>query len=223
MTITPVVAALACLSLLAGCATPYSEAPLATNFPTTKQSKLQAASHWNVIAGDIAQQMSAGLREKRPLYVNLSAVRTTFDRAFANQLISALVAEGFPVRTSPAGALSVEVDTQAVRFSANRPQYRYVGAPTALMTGVWALHSAEATVGAVLYAGVAAADAYAWFQSEFATGDTPQTEMIVTISVSDGNQYLARSTNIYYVADSDSRLYEPPQSVQTRNIGVTGQ
>lgn len=223
MSRTSVVAGFACLPLLVACATPYSEAPLATNFPTTRQAKLQAASHWNVIAGDVARQISAGLREKSPLYLNLSSARTTFDRAFSNQLISALVAEGFAVQKSPAGALSVEVDTQAVRFSANRPQYKYAGVPTALTAGVWALHAAEATAGAVLFAGVAAADAYSWFRSEFATGDTPRTEIIVTISVGDSNRYLARSTNIYYVADDDSRLYEPPQAVQTRAIGVTGQ
>ncbi len=217
------IAAVAMLAvLLAGCATPYSEAPLATNFPTTKQRKLQAAAHWNVIAGDVAKQISAGLGEKRPLYVNQLSARTAFDRAFANQLISALVADGFAVRKDPVGALSVEVDTQSVRFTADRPMYRYAGAPTALMTGVWALHSAEATAGAVLYAGVAAADAYSWFRSEFATGDTPQTEIIVTVSVSDASQYLARVTNVYYVADADSRIYEPPTLPQTKNIEVVG-
>ncbi|MDP2829234.1 MAG: hypothetical protein Q8O37_11590, partial [Sulfuricellaceae bacterium] len=66
---------------------------------------------------------------------------------------------------------------------------------------------------------------YAWFQSEFATGDTPQTEIIVTTSVSDASQYLARSTSIYYVADADLRMYvyEPPFQAQTKNMGVTGQ
>jgi hypothetical protein len=210
---------------LAACATPYTEAPLATNFPTSKQPKLQAAAHWNVIAGDIAKQISAGLKDKRPLFVNQSAVKTGFDRAFTNDLISALVANGYTVLKSPAGALSVDVDTQVVRFSPNRPQYNHTGLATALTTGVWALHQAHATTGAVLVAGVASADAYSWFRSEFATGETPQTEIIVTASVSDANQFLARSTSIYYVADADSRMYvyEPPVQTPTKNMGVTGQ
>lgn len=220
-----VVAALVCLPLFAGCAAPYSEAPLATNFPTTKQPKLQAASHWNVIAGDVAKQISASIKEKRPLYVSRPSVKTDFDRAFANQLTSALLAEGYTVWKTPAGALSVEIDTQSVRFSANRPQYNYAGLATALTTGVWALHDAGATAGAVFFAGVASADAYSWFRSEFATGETPQTEIIVTTRVSDADQYLAHSTNIYYVADSDSRmyLYEQPFQARTKNMGVTGQ
>lgn len=227
MTRTRFVAALLCLPLLAACATPYTEAPLATKFPTSKQPKLQAAAHWNVIAGDIAKQISAGLKDKRPLFVNQSMVKTGFDRAFTNDLISALVADGYTVLKSPAGALSVDVDTQVVRFSPNRPQYNHIGVATALTTGVWALRDVKTTVGRVLGAGVAvaaSADAYTWFRSEFATGETPQTEIIVTASVSDANQYLARSTSIYYVADADSRMYvyEPPIQAQTKNVGVTG-
>jgi uncharacterized lipoprotein YajG len=224
MTLKQLVAALACLQFVAGCATPYSEAPLATNFPTNRQPKLQAAAHWNVIAGDVAKQISAGLKDKRPLFVDQSSVRTVFDRAFTNDLISALVAGGHTVLKSPTGALNVDVDTQTVRFSPNRPQYNYAGVATALTTGVWALHQAHATAGAVLVAGVASADAYSWFRAEFATGETPQTEIIVTTSVSDASQYLARSTSIYYVADTDSRMYvyEPPFQAQTKTMGVTG-
>lgn len=225
MTRTRFVATLLFLPLFAGCATPYSEAPLATNFLTSKQPKLQAAAHWNVIAGDVAKQISSGLKDKRPLFVDQSSVKTAFDRAFTNDLISALVAEGHIVMKTPAGALSVDVDTQTVRFSPNRPQYNYAGIATALTTGVWALHQAHATAGAVLVAGVASADAYSWFRAEFATGETPQTEIIVTASVSDASQYLARSTSVYYVADTDRQMYvyEPPFQAQTRKIGVTGQ
>ena len=224
MTAAKVISAIVGSLVLAGCAAPYTETPLATNFPTSKQPKLQAAAHWNVIANDVAQQISSNIKEKRPLFVNQSTVKTAFDRAFSNQLISALVAQGFPVLKSPVGALNVDIDTQAVRFSANRPQYKHTGVATAFTAGVWALHSARATPGAVLFAAVAGADAYSWFQSEFATGETPQTEIIITTSVGDAKQYLARSTSIYYVSDSDARIYEytPPIQIQTKNMTVTG-
>ncbi len=222
---TRVATGLAGLVMLGGCAAPYSEAPVATNFPSTKQPKLQAASHWNAIANDVAQQISAGIKEKQPLFVNQSTVKTAFDRAFSNQLISALVGQGFPVLKSPGGALNVEIDTQTVRFSANRPQYNHAGVATALTAGVWALHQARASAGAVLLTAVASADAYSWFRSEFATGETPQTEIIITTSVGDARQFLARNTSIYYVADTDSGMYEytPPIQIQTRNMTVTGQ
>jgi len=212
-------AALALTAIVAGCATPYSEAPLATNFPTSKQPKVQAAAHWNTIAGDVASQITSKLGERRPLYVAQPATKTAFDRAFANQLISALMSGGQSVLKSPAGALIVEVDTQVVSFSPNRPQYRHVGTASALTAGVWALHVGEATAGAVLATTVMATDAYAWFRSEFASGATPRTEIIVTTSVSDSHQYLSRSTSVYYVTDTDKLLYE---SLPTRTIRVTG-
>jgi hypothetical protein len=108
--------------------------------------------------------------------------------------------------------LSVDVDTQAVLFSANRPQYNYAGRPTTLTTDVWALHQAEAT---------ATADAYSWFHYEFVTGETPQTEIIVTTSISDASHYLVRSTSVYYVADSDQMLYQATP-LTTRTIPLTG-
>lgn len=231
MTGTRIVAALLCLPLFTACATPFSETPLATNLPTSKQQRLQAAALPNVIAGDVAKQISSGLKEKRPLFVNQSLVKTAFDRAFTNDLIFALVAEGYTVTKSPDGALIVDVDTQAVRFSPNRPQYNHAGLATAVTPGVWVLRNVRLdAVGEAPGAGAgvavaADADAYTWFRSEFATGETPQTEIIVTTSVSDARQYLARSTSIYYVADSDSRMYvyERPFQTQTKNIGVTGQ
>ncbi len=210
--------------VMAGCDMPHSEEPLATNFPTTKQPKLQAASHWNVIASDVAKRMAGRVEPKRALYVNQSSAKTPFDRAFSTQLISALVAEGFVVNKTAQGALSVDIDTQAVRFTANRPQYKHAGTATALTAGVWALRQGDATGAAALAAAIVTADAYTWFRSEFATGETPQTEIIVTTSISDSSKYIARDTNVYYVSDSDSLLYEytPPVQVITREIGVTG-
>lgn len=211
--------AIAFAAVLAGCATQFSEAPLATNFPTSKQPKLQAASHWNVIAGDVAKQLALTLKAKPgvpALYVNQSGNKTDFDRVFSNQLISALMTEGFTVLKSPAGAVSVEVATQAVQFSANRPQYNYAGAPTVLAGGVWALHQASAA--GIATAAVVGADAYMWFRSEFATGATPQTEIVITASVSDSTQYLARTTSVYYVADSDASLYRAPAPLKTLNV-----
>lgn len=55
MTAAKVISAIVGSLVLTGCAAPYTETPLATNFPTSKQPKLQAAAHWNVIANDVAK------------------------------------------------------------------------------------------------------------------------------------------------------------------------
>ena len=210
--------ALAIAAMIAGCATPYSEAPLATNFPTSKQPKLQAAAHWNAIAGDVAKQLADNMKDKPPLYVKHGQELTEFDYAFSNQLISALVAQGFVVQKNALGALAVDIETQTVRFAANRPQYKYAGAATALTAGVWALHNA--TPAGIATAGIVGADAYFWFHSEFSSGETPQNEIIITTSVSDRDKYLSRNTNVYYVADADQSLYQhqTPSPMKTINL-----
>lgn len=207
--------ALLAATALGGCRTPYSPAPLATNFPTAKQEKLQAAAHWTAIARHMEQQLLAelGKAPQRPLFVVSPASPTPFQQAMYNQLISSLVSDGYVVSRTPAGALQIELETQAISFTPNRKQAGTVGTATAIATGVWVL--AE-RIGDPLtklgrFAGAAGAgagiDAYQWYNSEYAPGPTPRTEIIITASVTDENRYVARASNTYYVADADRALY----------------
>jgi len=196
--------------LLAGCAIPYSPAPVATNFASTQQAKLQAAAHWGVIARHMATELRPTLQSapKRSLYV-MPLQASTFSRGVASHLVTALVNDGFVVLKTPEpGSLKIELDTQVVAFSASRPQYRYVGLPSALASGAWVLtgidHSAEWLGTAAIYT----YDAYRWFTAQFAPGATPKTEAIVTLSVADEARYYARTTSVYYTSDEDRALYD---------------
>jgi hypothetical protein len=201
--------ALAAGILLAGCASHYTPTPLPANFATTKQAKLQAAYHWGVISDNIAKGVALELRKSppRPVYIDEPKDASPFQRALATQLTTSLLSEGYVVSRTPAGSLKVELDVQAVTFSADRPQYRYHGEKSMLAGGVWVL--SEIHMGAALNAvtAVGAIDSHQWFNSQFAPGDTPKTEIIVTVSVSDQYRYLARNTSAYYVADTDRALY----------------
>lgn len=162
-------ATLALAAILAGC----SSAPTATYFPPSSQLKFQAAANWDVIANDVAKQLASSFKGKPalpPLHVSQTGKKTEFERAFNNQLITALVAEGFPVQKNPAGALIVDVDTQVI-----------------------------------------------WSSTA-----SPQTEIVVTSSVSDSNQYLARMTSVYYFNSSDSTLYRAPALAPVRTFNVIG-
>ncbi len=212
-----------------GCATPHAETPQATNFPSSKQQKLQAASHWNTIAKDVAAKLGTTVPKSAALYVSPQPKQTVFDRAFTNLLITALIDAGHPVLKSAQGALEVTVETQPVAFAPNRPRHQYVGGATALGAGVWVLYDivehASSGAGKAALLSLGAYDALTWFQSEFASGATPSTEIIVTTSVADANRYLARATSVYYVADSDSELYtpEPPKhESRTKTFQLTG-
>jgi hypothetical protein len=215
--------------ILAGCASHFTPTPLASNFPTTQQPKLQAAYHWGAIADNIEKRLLAELKKNppRPLYLNEPAQPTPFQRALSTQLATSLVNDGYTVSRSPAGSLKVDMDVQAVTFTANRPQYRYHGERAALASGVWVLSEIEVPPLAYVAAGAAALDSYSWFNAQFAPGATPKTEIIVTVSVSDQYRYVARNTAAYYVADTDRVLYGivdpvPEEPKLTRMFKVRG-
>lgn len=209
-----------------GCVTPYSPVPVATHFPTSEQQKLQAAAHWTAIAEHIEKQLVPALNNspRGALYVQ-PLQGTPFNRTVVGQLMTSLVNDGYVVAKTSHDALKVEVDTQVVAFSGDRPQYKYHGERSALVAGVWALTEVNHTALGLATAAVVADDAYAWFRSQFSSSDTPKTEIIVTVAVSDEQRYYARQTSVYYTVDSDRWLYETPplpaaQPVKT--FAITG-
>lgn len=218
----PLAMAVTAALILSGCATRYTPAPLAANFPASKQAKLQAAYHWGVVSKAIEQQLAAELKKRptRPVYIDMPKEPTPFQLALANQLTTSLVNDGLTVSRVPAGALRVELAVQALTFTAHRPQYRLnFGKRLPLADGVWMAR--ELTASPVEY------EPFDPIDSEFAGGVTPKTEIIVTISVSDQYRYVARSTSAYYVSDHDRALYgiidpEPENSKLTRVFQVRG-
>lgn len=207
---------------LAGCAIPYSPVPVATNFESTQQAKLQAAAHWGVIARHMATELNPTLKTapSRSLYVE-PLQSSIFTQGVRTHLVTALVNDGFVVVKQPVpGALKIELDTQVVAFSAKRPQYRYVGLPTALGTGAWVLTSIQHSPEWLITAGAYGYDAYRWFTAQFAPGDTPKTEMIVTLSVADESRYYARTTSVYYTNDDDIALYDAARQ-SSKTFAVT--
>ncbi len=155
------------------------------------------------------------------IYVRPPADPSAFAQAFRSSFITALVNSGVSVAKSPRGATEIDFEIQAVKFSPRRPDGRFYSA-TVIYGGLWGLAGVwdSASPGAAGALAVGAFDAYRWLTSELASGPTPQMEVIVTVSASDGNQYLGRATNVYYVADSDALLYAPPPVLY--NIPVRG-
>lgn len=215
------VAAIAAALLTAGCATHsnYSPVPLATNYPSARQMQVQAGAHWQAISAHIEQQLGPALRQSPnlPLYV-APLQASAFNQTVTSQLITALVNHGYVVGKQPAGALKVDIDTQVVGFSADRPQYRYAGQRSALVQGSWVINGVEAPPPAGI--SNTSEDAYAWFSSQFAPGATPKTEIVVTISVSDERRYYARTTSVYYITDSDRALYDVALPKQARDAAA---
>ena len=171
--------------LLAGCATGFSETPRPTNFSILQQKKIQAASHWEVIATNVATQIRNSVNKDDVLYIAPPTQNTEFSKAFREQLITALVSSGARVsKNGDTRALVVEVDTQLVKFSPDRFQnQRYVSA-TAIAGGLLAVNglslSSAANAGVAVLGLTALYDWNQWAEREFAFGQTPQHELIVT-------------------------------------------
>lgn len=207
--------------MLTGCALyPYTEAPIATNFHTTTQLKVQAGQHWQFIANDMADNLIASLLKGSTcvapsgncpaLYVSQTMPQSAFGRAFHSQLISRLVNKGMKVASEAPGAVTITVEAQTVKFSPDRLQYKGAGNLTMLTTGLWAAHDISvnhSAGGAVVLGGAVLGDVANWYDSEYPKGRTPQLELILTTSASRAGQFLARTTNVYYLADSDATLY----------------
>ncbi|GHU26467.1 hypothetical protein AGMMS50256_03750 [Betaproteobacteria bacterium] len=212
------------LVALAGCATPhYSDVPTPTRYEKSRQQKLTAADHWRLIADNFAQQISADLQQKnggQALYITPAGKKDgdfAFVEGFRELLTTALVNQGWVVRTSPQNAMQVDIRYSAYAFQPDRSTY-YYGEMTALAAGLWAV-GGIATAGSSTSAVAAGAkivsisafnEAYAWLlngQGQDARGPVPSTEILLTASVTYDDQIVARRSNIYYVADEDSALY----------------
>ncbi|MFZ6777537.1 hypothetical protein ACO0LD_11975 [Undibacterium sp. Ji83W] len=212
-------------ALLAGCATPYSETPLAGNFPTTTQNKLQAASHWLVIAKDVAEQIKLGTDKiGAPVYIMPPEKDSQFTQAFYNQIITSLVNQGVVVRKiNDSTTQVVNIETQLVRFSPDRHQNKRFTSVTAIGVGIAAVHGlgipvrTDAVLGGLALAG--AYDWTNWVNQEYAKGRTPMHELIVTTSLVKNSQYIARRTDAYYVADWDWTLYNKDTDFNFRVVG----
>lgn len=198
-------------ALLGGCAH-YAQAPQPTNFPTQEQPHVQAASHWQLIAGDSARQLMAAMPEKQPLHVLRKSGESPFEEAFTAQLVTELTRAGYPVMKNAErpGTLLVELSAQPVQFSANRQRPAAAGELTLLAGGLWVLRNLyeNASPGAAMMAGAVAIDAGRWFGAKISGGAlVPQTELIVTTSISSHERYYAQTSAAYYTTQSDWGLY----------------
>ena len=206
---------------LAACVTPYSEAPTAKNFPTSSQPKLQAAAHWQVITDDLANNIKSNMSKRvskdQAIYVSATG-NSPFNHAVVGEIISSLVADGYNIAKSPSNAMNMDIETQVLKFSGSRSQAKRAGLASAIATGVWALAEVGTNVTA---AGVATGLIYGveaknYINSDIAAGQTPKTEIIINVALSDAERFLAVTRGTYYVADTDSNLYQAATVTQVR-------
>ena len=210
---------------LAGCGS--APIPLSKNFELTTQHKVRSAGHWELLSRDVVAQTrvtleKAGYAAGTPLYVAPPPGPTAFDLAFRDFLITELVQGGATVNHHPGSALDVSYHTQVVRHNSARPHFipgQYTMIAAGLMAAYGLRHEHVDTQLLATLGLTAAAD----YASSINSGGPTNTELILTTTVSRGGQYVARTTDVYYLENADTPLFLRPAHYRAVNMKVVSQ
>lgn len=204
-----------------------SSAPKAITQPYSFQEKLEAAHHWEVIAQDLAKQLSLYL-EKNPLntigtgYV-ISGVsvpnnpyiyiqtndRSVFGKTFRQSLVTELAKRGYPIAYKPDAALTLRWSVKKIKYKAYREMNRVPGTFTALAAlgyGVHKLYAASSAFGAAIGTG-AAMDLLDQSNGFLRKEQAPNSEINLAVTISQKGIMLARQSEIYYINAEDLNQY----------------
>lgn len=217
--------AAATLAGLAGCS--HAPIPVAENFPYTSQLKVRSAGHWDAVAQHVVANTLARLGPAgdagQPIQVKLPAQPSTFDRAFRELLITRMVNQGKTVVEREDAPFKVTYEAQVIRHNSDRP-HLIPGVFTAVTAGVYFAHylGVHAHRDAAMAGGLGYAAIADLARSQYSGGPT-HTEVILTTTIMQGDRYVARNTDVYYVEDSDATLFQVVRGPATREYKVVSQ
>jgi hypothetical protein len=188
-----------------------SRIPEPIDYNHSVQQKMQAAQHWEVLADDVANKINHELIRK-DLFDTALYVKTTcgdentpcaiyetspFNEAFRDLLITGLVNFGIPTRQIPdEKSIIVNYKVQIVRHNAKRFRTIQPGLITSLTAAVLVLRNAPDEL--LTLAGAGLVD---YANQSLVKND--QYEVIITSSMIKQGEYLFRSSDIYYINDTD--------------------
>lgn len=212
--------------LLAGCAT--SPIPLAENFELTTQKKVRSAGHWELLSRDVVTQTRAfmensGLASEVAYYVAEPEAASVFEKAFREFLITDMVQAGQPVSMNPGVPVHVTYDVQVVRHNSDRPHF-VPGQFTMIATGLAAAYGVSTMHVDAQRLAVIGAAAGGDYLASINSGGPTNTEIILTTTLSSGGMYLARTTDVYYLENTDVGLFlKTPRVAPTRTFEVVAE
>ncbi|MDX9697949.1 MAG: hypothetical protein RBT55_00035 [Rhodocyclaceae bacterium] len=211
---------------LVGCS--HSPIPVAENFELTTQKKVRSAGHWELLSRDVIAQTTSfleqsGIAPGSSMHVVLPDNPSPFDKAFRQFLITELVQSGNSVHMSQDAPVKVSYETLVIRHNSDRPHF-IPGIYTMLTSGLYAAYGLRNEhIDLKLAAGMALAGLADYANSQY-TGGPTHTEMILTTTVSSGDRYLARKTDVYYIEEDDAFLFaQPPRAPEATIMGVVAE
>ena len=194
------------------------------SFPAASQYKLKSAAHWKLIAEDVAAQMkhtlSAQGQVATPIFLEEPQEPTPFERSFFPMLRDGLLAQGLKVSTQSKDAALLKVKLNKVSHVAT---YR-TGTLTLLGGGLLVLRDIIAHESTILTNAGGALAAISADMAMTHLRPPPDLEMVLAVSVQKDSQFLASTTQIYYLLSEDQYMYQnPPVAAPTsRDFPVKG-
>jgi hypothetical protein len=187
---------------LSGCAL-HDGKPRVGNFEVGEQNKLKSASHWQLVAQDVASQIVQRV-PYQPIYIP-SGTNTTFSKVFASQLKSSMLSKGYTLSQSPVGALHISVtveDVQHVTLNRYEP-----GTLTRLAAGLLVLREFTETARQVIgtTAGLLVVEDITRTAQEM--DKRPNTEIVLTTEATKDGNVVVHRTDVYYIDSVDTSLF----------------
>lgn len=215
---TKIVAGAIVIASLSGCAaTPNSQVPLASTYELTYQQKMQAAHHWDVLAEDVASRLKSHFRNASVLNRAINVVpnsNSPFEKGFEDLLITQMVDQGLNIHANDNEQLKLRFHTQIVSHNDRGYIRPAPGTHTGLAliaTGVWAAVNIASNSTAAKDALIASGVIGTGLAMDATAGDisaVTNKEVIISVSLMDGDKYLMRKTGIYYINEPDDSQYE---------------
>ncbi len=196
-----------------------SQAPIATTYEYTTQQKMQAAHHWNVLAKDVASRLKEHIDKSSAAGRTINVIsdnKIPFDNAFEDLLITQMVNNGLDIRDNNHGKLKLKFNTQVINHNDRgfiRPAQNTHTKLALLATGVWAAiniaHNATSATDSLIAVGVLGTG----MGLDATVGNITSIsnkEVIINVSLMDGDKYVMRKTGIYYINEPDDTHYITP-------------
>jgi hypothetical protein len=201
-----------------------SAVPMATTHPWDTQRKMQAARHWEILAGDLARQVKKCIKKRddlnwRPVYV-APGKNSPFEEIFRGLLMSELTDRGLTVSKTEENALKMEYSAQLLEHS-DRYYQKFPMKFTALSAGVIVARNFDLVDNWIdrqqtehLLAWSTPVGALADVAMSRYAGEPSHNEVVITTTLSlDDTLYLHQS-DIYYINDPDTDHYAGENQIE---------
>ena len=198
-----------------------SQAPYPVTYSINTQKKMQAIHHWDVLAGDVANQVVLSIEkhpgiETQPISIMSPDENTPFAQMFHSLLVSRLVERGLVLTPSNQGSLALRYSARILQHEKRIIRKNPVQW-TVLATGVRVARAAyDWATEDILNMGIGVG-VLGDLARGYTTGDKPAKELFITTSLAYGDRFIMHSNDIYYVNDGDWWQYDPsPLTMENR-------